>query len=635
MKKQRFLPLLLILTIFSSCSEDDALSSEQTDISKNYSLDGYIQKGPFITGTTVEINELDSALNSTGKVFSTQITNDFGSFKISCTSDQEYAELVADGYYFDEVEGELSDGKLSLRAISKMEQSTNINILTTLQVDRMKYLIQNGQDYDDALSLSKSEVLKVFNIEQAEVNNFTSMNITEQGASNSILLAISSILQNDRSVAEMSELIAKLSLDIADNGIVDNSSLTDKIVESSKQINVAEIIRNLEQRYSDLGIEVTIDNFYDFIDSDADGVLNGSSPYLFVDQSSYIVDYVNSRQVIYFSSNYTPTLHILSDESFAEIVSIDGSKVTLEFAENLGKQNRTMELQFISENGDIAETVYIEQYSSYSEVKFSLIFDMNTRSSLLGTDIEVDRITMIAFDSNGDLLFNNTDDAPEINNGEYKLYLKFIENYYENCTLYTIINSDDDYSNIIDITTLEQLKCNISDNVILSAQNEGVGFSSGRQSYDENGYEMLMVDFGDIFVFVQYAGCSKISFELQFEDNTSEIESFKLEGQIFTNTYLFNESTDGLDMVSSVEIDTESLSSILAAGSTINAIEITLKNGNVFRSELSQTLASGTQYDYAIFISNTALTTQGGSISEWDESIDSSVDFSTTTDTTR
>ncbi|MFR9641755.1 MAG: hypothetical protein SNH41_06565 [Rikenellaceae bacterium] len=285
MKKFTLILTIIATIVCIACNEDDLDSNNPGD--NDQAVEGYIQKGPFITGTSVDVKELNSSLNSTGKTFSSQITNDFGNFKVSYASEEVFAEFVADGYYFNEVEGELSESKLTLRAISKMDQSTNINILTSLQVDRIRQLLQDGKSYDSALAQSKGEVLALFNINESEVENFSNMNITKSGASNSILLAISSILQCGRSVAEMSELVSKLAIDIADNGIVDNSTLTEKIIESSKQIDVPKIISNLEQRYSDLGESITIDNFYDFIDSDGDGVLNGSSPYLFVDQHSY------------------------------------------------------------------------------------------------------------------------------------------------------------------------------------------------------------------------------------------------------------------------------------------------------------------------------------------------------------
>ena len=140
----------------------------------------------------------------------------------------------------------------------------------------------------------------------------------------------------------MSEFISKLSLDIANNGKVDDVSLTAKIKDSSQDVNSTGVIRNLEQRYSELGLSIEIDNFYDFIDSNGDGVLNGESPYLHIDDTYRIFDHKISKQSIYFSANYTPEINIVSDDNFVKIISIDESKVVIELLENTGRQKAAL-----------------------------------------------------------------------------------------------------------------------------------------------------------------------------------------------------------------------------------------------------------------------------------------------------
>ncbi len=626
MKKHILISTIITIFTFYSCSEEDFGYNNQND--NEFTFNGYIQKGPFITGTSVVVNELNNSLNSTGKTFSSQITNDFGNFEITFESDQQFAEFIADGYYFNEVEGDLSDGKLSLRAISKMSQSTNINILTTLQADRVKYLIQEGSDYDDALSQSKSEVLRLFKIDE-DAANFSNMNITEQGTSNSILLAISSILQSGRGVAEMSELISKLSLDIADNGVIDNTALTDKIIESSQQVNVTNVIKNLEERYSELGESVTIDNFYDFIDSDGDGVLNGSSPYLFLDKDSYTFGYEGSQQAISFFSNYTPTIDIINyDDTFASVVSVTGKEVVLELAENTGRTSRYAELQFFSTQGELINTIAIEQASSYSELCFNLHFGVTSRATLPDSDIEVDNITMIAFDAEGILLFNITDDMPEIDNGLYRLQFNPVESHYDACTIYTVINGVYDYSLIDNISEAELLKSDISDNEVLSSKDEGVYLSIGQNSTIE--------------ISLQYAGISNVVLQVDYDDTIAAsdraMSSLQLIGNIFTSAYLFKESTENLEQSASADVNTQSLSRIVGGGSTISAIQVTLKNGNQYILSLSSDiiLQSGNMYSFNLIVGNDSLTNESTTINDMEtNNDDSSLSFSSSTSTTR
>ncbi len=272
--------LLSFVAIFTllliGCTDDNSLTNLPSIAETT--VGGYIQKGPFISGTIVDVKELDDSFNPTGKIFSTQIINDFGNFSVVCKSDQNYAEFVANGYYFDETTGDLTTSQLVLRAISKIDKQTNINILTTLQADRVKRLIQDGVSYEMAIDQSKKEVLSLFLLNSDNISNFNDMNITEIGSSNSILLAISSVLQQNRSVAEMSELISKISLDIADNGLIDSENIKEAIIKNAKYVNSEDVIRHLVNRYKDLGFNIEIDDFNDFIDSDGNGILNGDEP---------------------------------------------------------------------------------------------------------------------------------------------------------------------------------------------------------------------------------------------------------------------------------------------------------------------------------------------------------------------
>ncbi len=615
----------------NSCGEEGLEST-----TNNFTFDGYIQKGPFIVGTSVDLIELDNSLNPTGKRFSTQINSNFGDFNIIFKSDQPYAEFVADGSYFDEVKGDYSDERLTLRAISKMDQSTNINILTTIQAGRMRSLIKDGKGFDDALTQSKREVLSIFNINEEEVASFNNMNITEQGISNSILLAISSTLQQGRTTVEMSELISMLSLDLAEDGVVDDKSLNDKIVESAKEVNSAEVIHNLEERYKVLGEEVTIDNFYDFIDSDGDGVLNGGNPHLSIDKSSYTFDYGASREAIYFNANYTPEVKIVGDDNFISVASVEGSKVVLDLSENKGLTKRTAELQLLSADGEIVESVFIEQASSYTEVAFNIRFGITSRSTRANNDIDIERITIIAFDDDGNVLFNDNNTAPELDGNRYALYFKFVDRYYKDCTVYTIVNGSDDYSAITEIADVEQLKSEISDSVVLSAKSEKVGFSSGRPADDEDGCVYV---FPETDVILQYTGLSRVEFDVAFDESIAAsdrvVSSLNINGDIYTNTFLFKELTGGL--VPSMAVNTESLSRLVGSGSNIRGIDITLKNGTHYAITLPSdiVLGQGRAYQYKITISAKGATNSSTNINDWDTSSgDTDITFTPNTGST-
>lgn len=225
---------------------------------------GAVQKGPFITGTAVIVQVLKDDLNPTGINLNTQITNDFGGFSVTGEVESGYAEIIAKGYYFDEVKGVLSSGEITLRNLSRISSNNavNINILTTLQAPRIRKLVSEGKSFGDAETQSQKEVLGAFEIECADCPPFGEMNIAEQGDGNAVLLTISAIMQVGRTEAQLSEFTAKVANDIADNGVLDQSDLKNGIIDSALAVDPDKVWENLVNRYEVLGqTDVSVPDF--------------------------------------------------------------------------------------------------------------------------------------------------------------------------------------------------------------------------------------------------------------------------------------------------------------------------------------------------------------------------------------
>ena len=114
--------------------------SEQVAISLD-SLAGYSQKGPFLKGSTVYLYELSDGrtLKQTNGNFTSIITRDDGRYKFTARDlVSQYAMIVVDGNYRNEVTGKPSEAPIRLRAITDMRKRSdaNINLLTHLEFDR-------------------------------------------------------------------------------------------------------------------------------------------------------------------------------------------------------------------------------------------------------------------------------------------------------------------------------------------------------------------------------------------------------------------------------------------------------------------------------------------------------------------
>ena len=261
----------IILSVFWlwTCSSggDKATGPEEPPIVINLtSLNGQAQKGPFNNGTAINIAELTNTLSPTGRNFSTAITDNTGRFAVANVQlESPYVELRANGYYFNEVSNEISSGQLTLFALSNLtgKTSLNVNIITHLEKNRMVTLMSgdNPKTFAQAKLQAQEEVFAVFDYSRANVPESELLDISQGGAANGKLLAMSAIIQGDLTVGQMSQLLANISTDIATDGTLDDTNLRNTLIENSKNLDMAEVRSNLVAHYSSLGISATIPDF--------------------------------------------------------------------------------------------------------------------------------------------------------------------------------------------------------------------------------------------------------------------------------------------------------------------------------------------------------------------------------------
>ncbi|WP_170932529.1 BspA family leucine-rich repeat surface protein [Belliella buryatensis] len=262
MKKYFLLPLILLLFLGSCESEEP--TPDKPQIIKKEKISGFIQKGPFVSGTTVTMNELNSQLVQTGKVFTSTIINDMGLFEVNNIElSSSFVEFTSSGFYFNEVSGEISISSITLTSLSDVsdKNSINVNVLTHLEKRRVETLMKEGKSFSESKTQSRNELLSVFLMSLSNNSSFEEFDISKNTEEGGLLLAISIILQGNRSVGQLTELLSRIQNDFSDNGKLDNENIMYSLRITTAELDLSEIRANIEKRFKELNINTPIPDF--------------------------------------------------------------------------------------------------------------------------------------------------------------------------------------------------------------------------------------------------------------------------------------------------------------------------------------------------------------------------------------
>ena len=282
MKRNQIIGCLAIGAMFWACSGGD---SDSMDLGGGASGDagvtavvdwevaGVSQKGPFVTGSAVTVQELDGiTLKQTGKSFKGSIKSDKGDFAIKDINlESQYAILEATGYYRDEVSGKKSSGTVTLRALTDLSnrKTVNINLLTHLEYERVMYLVNKKKmSIADAKAQAEEEVLASFAIE-GDFGESEDLNIFKTGDGNAALLAVSVLLQSDVDVAGLTERMGEFSIALAEGGSWDDADTKTAIADWACDVDLkgslSKVRKNVEGwKYADTvpAFEKYVSNFW-------------------------------------------------------------------------------------------------------------------------------------------------------------------------------------------------------------------------------------------------------------------------------------------------------------------------------------------------------------------------------------
>lgn len=269
--------VLVCLLLFAGCTKDPVTPIVETDPDPEpedvtfdlTALNGNSQKGPFLNGSSVSIQELDSVFSMTGRSFTGTIVDNSGAYTFGqLTLVTPVVDMRTSGFYYNEVTGSASEAQLTLNALVDLtdKQRANINLLSHLARSRVVYLLtEEGLSFPAASDQARAEVLAMLSFTLPNAPDFDQLDISQPGAGNAILLAASVILQGRRTTAELSQLLADISADLRTDGVLSDPLLGSALITDVQGIDPALVRANLIGRYASVGITAAIPAFEPFL----------------------------------------------------------------------------------------------------------------------------------------------------------------------------------------------------------------------------------------------------------------------------------------------------------------------------------------------------------------------------------
>ena len=303
-------PFICSIFVLASCEKIE------TPVS---TISGYAQKGYLVEGSEVKAIAYDDNMRATGEEFIARTSGCLGAFSIDVRgSNASYYELKAEGRYFDETTGLITDSPICLGALVKSSDAkVNLNLLTTITSGRIKKLVSSGKNYTKAKTQAQVEFFTTVNLVGADID-FTRMDLTGGSDADAMLLLTTCAIQYGRSASELTTILDNTAKEFEKDG-----TLSENTCEA------------LFQPGSDLDFEVVFDNLKRYYDEN--GLSKESLPsywkYFYLDENATLAiisidGFMDGRLVSESPEAFSGTFKVVSIEPFT--VSTDVDWITFE-----------------------------------------------------------------------------------------------------------------------------------------------------------------------------------------------------------------------------------------------------------------------------------------------------------------
>ena len=263
---------LIVGAMLWACSDDKGVAggtTEDAGIIAELNVAGVAQKGPFVKGSVVSVQGINCrTFELTGESYETTVKSNGGDYEIdNINLSSVCAVFEVSGYYLSELTGTESSEKLTLRAVTNLKNRdrVNINVLTHLEYERVKYLvIVNKMSLADAKKQAEKEIFAVFNI-KGDFAEPEDLNIFEAGDGNAALLAISVMMQAEFDDMPLEERFERFNEFFAKNGVWYDSYAKLEIAKWAQDAAADGKLDSIRKNIESWGVASEIPSFESFI----------------------------------------------------------------------------------------------------------------------------------------------------------------------------------------------------------------------------------------------------------------------------------------------------------------------------------------------------------------------------------
>ncbi|ELZ7231996.1 hypothetical protein U0N46_002201 [Vibrio parahaemolyticus] len=249
------------------------------DSGQQYQFGGAVQKGPLQPGSVVTINELNQDLQPTGRGHTTQIEDYAGNYSVSERFGSKYAELEAEGYYFNELTN-TTDEQMRMSAFVDMSEisAANFNVATAAMKQSVMAQVEAGTEFNEAVDKATSNLLKLYSYDPEQWSghiNFYNTNLSNSGDTSTLLLVISTstlTMATDNKLT-LEEQIDEIGQVLLEPEAVQFEEMKQALTKYSLALYKTDAYENTQEYFADNGLEFDIPHIDYFIDVDGDGVL--------------------------------------------------------------------------------------------------------------------------------------------------------------------------------------------------------------------------------------------------------------------------------------------------------------------------------------------------------------------------